>query len=55
MKREDQALFSIPTILKFPAKGRNNLHSRGYFRSTFIASRYKYIMNNECIKFKKDE
>ena len=21
-----------------------------YFRSTFIASRYKYILNNECIK-----
>ena len=24
--------------------------NKGYFRSTFIASRYNYILNKECIK-----
>ena len=27
----------------------------GYFRSTFIDSRYKNMINNECIKGEEDE
>ena len=31
------------------------LYNHWDFRSTFIASRYKYTLNDECIKGKEDE
>ena len=55
-KTEGTSLFTIRCFIDNISQTVPLRKLRWYFRSTFIASRYKYYMiNNECIKGEEDE